>query len=82
MTQAITYSQSILEKLHTLTPQQQQEVMDFIEFLEFKAQKKEIPEEEEQISALESAGELVGCLDSGKGDLSLKKREFKQKNLK
>jgi hypothetical protein len=29
MTQATTHSQTILEKLHTLTPQQQQEVIDF-----------------------------------------------------
>ena len=73
MTQAITYSQSILEKLHTLTPQQQQEVMDFIEFLEFKAQKKEIPEEEEQISFHEAAKEYIGCVDGGSGDLATNK---------
>ena len=79
MTCATTHSQTILEKLQTLTPQQQQEVIDFIEFLQFKAQKTEISsEEEEQISALESAGDLVGCLDSGLGDLSLKKKEFKK----
>ena len=76
---ATTHSQTILEKLQTLTPQQQQEVIDFIEFLQFKAQKTEISSsEEEQISALESAGNLVGCLDSGQGDLSLKKKEFKK----
>ena len=33
MTQAMTNEKTILEKLHTLTPQQQQEVIDFIEFL-------------------------------------------------
>ncbi len=76
---ATTHSQTILEKLQTLTPQQQQLVIDFIEFLQFKAQKTEISSsEEEQISADESAGNLVGCLDSGKGDLSLKKKEFKK----
>jgi hypothetical protein len=31
MTQATTHSQTILEKLQTLTPQQQQSVIDFIE---------------------------------------------------
>ncbi|MFM6322682.1 MAG: hypothetical protein ACKPHE_10920, partial [Microcystis panniformis] len=60
---------------------QQQQVIEFIEFLQLKADKTAIHEEEREISALESAGDLVGCLDSGKGDLSLKKREFKKKHL-
>jgi hypothetical protein len=49
--------------------------------LQLKADKTAIHEGEREISALESAGDLVGCLDSGKGDLSLKKREFKKKHL-
>lgn len=73
MTQAITNEKTILEKLHTLTPQQQQEVIDFIEFLQFKAQKTEITEEE-PISAYESAKDLVGCVESGIGDLSYNKK--------
>jgi len=81
MTRATTHQQTILEKLQTLNPQQQQQVIEFIEFLQLKADKTAIHEEEREISALESAGDLVGCLDSGKGDLSLKKREFKKKHL-
>ncbi|NCS04843.1 MAG: hypothetical protein GPJ06_23720 [Microcystis aeruginosa G13-11] len=81
MTRATTNQQTILEKLQTLNPQQQQQVIEFIEFLQLKADKTAIHEEEREISALESAGDLVGCLDSGKGDLSLKKREFKKKHL-
>ncbi|MDB9392318.1 hypothetical protein [Microcystis aeruginosa] len=80
MTRANTHQQTILEKLQTLKPQQQQ-VIEFIEFLQLKADKTAIHEGEREISALESAGDLVGCLDSGKGDLSLKKREFKKKHL-
>ncbi|MFM7354208.1 MAG: hypothetical protein ACKO1G_14560 [Microcystis aeruginosa] len=80
MTLATTRQQTILEKLQTLNPQQQQ-VIEFIEFLQLKADKTAIHEGEREISALESAGDLVGCLDSGKGDLSLKKREFKKKHL-
>ncbi|MBD2291353.1 DUF2281 domain-containing protein [Microcystis wesenbergii FACHB-1317] len=76
MTQAITNEKTILEKLHTLTPQQQQEVIDFIEFLQFKAQKTEITEEE-PISAYESAKDLVGCVESGIGDLSYNKKYLK-----
>ena len=81
MTLATTHQQTILEKLQTLNPQQQQQVIEFIEFLQLKSDKTAIYEEEREISALESAGDLVGCLDSGKGDLSLKKREFKKKHL-
>ncbi|MFM7276565.1 MAG: hypothetical protein ACKO1I_02615 [Microcystis aeruginosa] len=81
MTLANTHQQTILEKLQTLNPQQQQQVIEFIEFLQLKADKTAIHEEEREISVLESAGDLVGCLDSGKGDLSLKKREFKKKHL-
>ncbi|MFM6325427.1 MAG: hypothetical protein ACKPGG_25235, partial [Microcystis panniformis] len=66
MTLANTHQQTILEKLQTLNPQQQQ-VIEFIEFLQLKADKTAIHEEEREISALESAGDLVGCLDSGKG---------------
>jgi hypothetical protein len=72
MTQANTYSQTILEKLDTLTPQQQQEVIDFIEFLQFKAQKKEVPEEE-PISFYEAAKKNIGCVDGGPGDLATNK---------
>jgi hypothetical protein len=81
MTLGTTHQQTILEKLQTLNPQQQQQVIEFIEFLQLKADKTAIHEGEREISALESAGDLVGCLDSGKGDLSLKKREFKKKHL-
>ncbi|NCS26766.1 MAG: DUF2281 domain-containing protein [Microcystis aeruginosa BS13-02] len=73
MTQATTHSQTILEKLHTLTPQQQQEVIDFIEFLQFKAQKKEITEEENTVSFYEAAKEYIGCVDGGPGDLATNK---------
>jgi len=76
MIPATTHSQTILEKLNALTPQQQQEVIDFIEFLQFKAQKTEITEEE-PISAYESAKDLVGCVESGIGDLSYNKKYLK-----
>ncbi|NES67032.1 MAG: hypothetical protein F6K24_18160, partial [Okeania sp. SIO2D1] len=65
MTQAISYEQIILESLKILTPKQQQDVLDFIEFLKFKGQKQEISEKEEKvISMLEVAKEFVGCLES------------------
>jgi len=72
MTQATTHSQTILEKLQTLTPQQQQSVIDFIEFLQFKAEKKELTEEK-TISFYEAAKEYIGCVDGGPGDLATNK---------
>ena len=82
MIQAVSKEQTISERLQTLTPQQQQSVLDFIEFLQFKTQKQEIMEtvedEEEVISMREAAKEFIGCLDSGVGDLSMKKQELKK----
>jgi hypothetical protein len=73
MTLATPHPQAILEKLQTLTPQQQQEVIDFIDFLQFKAQKTEISEEEKPISFYEAAHEYMGCVDGGPGDLASNK---------
>ena len=80
MTQTVSKEQTILELLKTLNSQQLELVLNFLEFLQFKAQKQEIVEEEEgeAISMLEAANEFVGCVDSGVGDLSLKKNELKK----
>ena len=72
MIPATTHSQTILEKLNALTPQQQQEVIDFIKFLQFKAEKKELTEEK-TISFYEAAKEYIGCVDGGPGDLATNK---------
>jgi len=72
MISATTHSQTILEKLNALTPQQQQEVIDFIKFLQFKAEKKELTEEK-TISFYEAAKEYIGCVDGGPGDLATNK---------
>jgi hypothetical protein len=42
MTQAVERQKSILEIVENLTPQQQEEVLNFIEFLQFKSQKYDI----------------------------------------
>ncbi|MBP0016757.1 MAG: hypothetical protein J7647_04270 [Cyanobacteria bacterium SBLK] len=78
MTQTVRRETIILERLQSLTPQQQQSVLDFIEFLQFKGGDRKINEEEsEEISMLSAAQEFVGCVDSGVGDLSLRKKELK-----
>ena len=40
MVQAVAKQESILDRVQNLTPQQQEEVLNFIDFLEFKAQKQ------------------------------------------
>ncbi|MBE9250933.1 DUF2281 domain-containing protein [Dolichospermum sp. LEGE 00240] len=42
MTQAVETQKSILEIVQNLTPQQQEEILNFIEFLQFKSQKYDI----------------------------------------
>ncbi|WP_413171738.1 DUF2281 domain-containing protein [Anabaena azotica] len=42
MTQALEKPKSILKIIESLTPQQQEEVLNFIEFLQFKSQKHDI----------------------------------------
>lgn len=75
MTQATDKEQTILDRIRSLSLQQQQEVLDFIEFLQFKARKSEIEEEKkEPISAYEAAKEFAGCVDGGPGDLSTNKK--------
>ncbi|MEQ9368089.1 MAG: hypothetical protein RIG63_03520 [Coleofasciculus chthonoplastes F3-SA18-01] len=74
MTQAIDKKQVILDRLQRLTPQQQQDVLDFIEFLQFKARMREREVEQEPISAYEAAKEFAGCVDGGPGDLATNKK--------
>jgi hypothetical protein len=75
MTQATDKAQIMLDQIKSLTPQQQQEVLDFIEFLQFKARKHEIEDEKKKaISAYEAAKEFAGCVDGGPGDLSTNKK--------
>ncbi len=75
MIQAVSKEQTILERLQTLSPQQQQSVLDFINFLQSQNQKIKYPTvEDKPISAYEAAKEWVGCVDSGIGDLSYNKK--------
>jgi len=74
MTQAIDKKQVILDRLKRLTPQQQQDVLDFIESLQFKARMREREVEQEPISAYEAAKEFAGCVDGGPDDLATNKK--------
>lgn len=75
MTQAANRKQTILSKLDNLTTEQQDHVLDFIDFLQFKLQKQELikKEEKEPISFYEATKEIAGVLDWGPGDLATNK---------
>jgi hypothetical protein len=58
-------------KIQELPLEKQQEVLDFIEFLESKMP---VSQPEEAISFLEAAREFAGCLNSDRTDLSYNKQ--------
>lgn len=67
--------QTIISKLQTLSPDKQQEVLDFIEFLQAKSSKVEFKHPDgTPMSALEAAQKWAVCLDGGPGDLSSNKQ--------
>ncbi len=78
MTQAIDKEQMIIDEVKKLSPEKQQEVLNFIEFLQFKEMQKQETlkdkEEEKQVSFLEAAKEFIGCVDGGPGDLATNKK--------
>ena len=64
-----------ISKLKQLPPQQRSEVIDFIEFLEFKIgnlsqNDNSNPIKPSQISFAEATKDFIGCLDSNLEDLS------------
>ncbi len=63
--------QSVLEKLRTLSPKQQQEVLDFVEFLQTKTLSREgkRPDQESEGTFLSLTQQFVGCVE-GPSDLS------------
>lgn len=79
VTRAIGLEQIIAQKVLTLSKEQQQQVLDFIEFLQLKSLTVEFKHHDgTPMSALEAAGDLVGCMDSGPGDLSTNKEYLKR----
>lgn len=66
----MTITQLITEKLATLPLDKQQEVLDFVEFLQskFSGNLSPVPDGS-STSFLEAASEFAGCLE-GPGDLS------------
>lgn len=78
MTQLVNLDQIIAEKVRTLAIEQQQQVMDFVDFLLSKTQKVEFKNSDgSPMSALEAAGDIVGCVEGGPGDLAINKEYLK-----
>ncbi len=64
-----------MAKIKKLPIEQRNEVIKFVEFLEFKIGKisniqEQIEPEEKEVSFSEAAKEFIGCLDSNLEDLS------------
>ena len=67
--------QRVLEALQSLSPLEQQEVLDFAEFLSSKRSHTASNEQLDTtaVSFLEAASKYVGCLKGGPPDLSTNK---------
>lgn len=67
----IIQENTLLEKFRNLTIEQQQTILDFVEFMHSKKLKS--PDNQE-VSAYDLAKEWAGSVESGIGDLSTNKR--------
>jgi Protein of unknown function (DUF2281) len=67
--------QRVLEALQHLSPLEQQEVLDFAEFLESKRERTANNEQTAAtaVSFLDAARKYIGCLEGGPADLSTNK---------
>lgn len=75
MTQVINLDQIIAEKVKTLAIEQQQQVLDFVDFLHSRRSKIEsFDPKEDKLSFLEATKEFAGCLDGEPSDLSINKK--------
>lgn len=74
----MTVAEVVMQKLRELSPERQREVLDFVEFLEAKAPSvSQARTQSGRVSALELAGELVGSVEGGPGDLSTNREHIK-----
>ncbi len=66
----MTIEETVIQKLRELPPERQWEVLDFVEFLESRTQIAG------GVSALELAGNLIGSVEGGPGDLATNPEHF------
>lgn len=67
----IIQENTLLDKFRNLTIEQQQTILDFVEFMDSKKPKSQ---ENQEVSAYDLAKEWAGCVESGIGDLSTNKK--------
>ncbi len=67
--------EQIVDKLKTLPSEKQQEVLDFVEFLQTKTLQEEVKSQDQKspASVLTLAQKYIGCVE-GPGDLSTNKK--------
>ena len=77
MTQAINkltiQENTLLDKFRNLTTEQQQTILDFVEFIDSKKHKS-LKNQEQEVSAYDLAKEWAGSVESEIGDLSTNKK--------
>lgn len=73
----MTIEEAVIQKLRGLPPERQREVLDFVEFLEAKTSLAQDKAQASRVSALELAGELVGSVEGGPGDLATNREHMK-----
>lgn len=79
-----TNQQLIIQEMQNLSDYQQQEVINFIQFLQYKSKNQQLLPEENltEISAYDLAKDLAGSVDFGPGDLATNKEYLKQMGKK
>ncbi|MGL6280914.1 MAG: DUF2281 domain-containing protein [Microcoleaceae cyanobacterium] len=76
MTEAINniiQENTLLDKFRKLTTEQQQTILDFVEFMESKKHQSQ-KNQEQEVSAYDLAKQWAGSVESGMGDLSTNKK--------
>jgi hypothetical protein len=67
----IIQEEILLDKFRNLTTEQQQTILDFVEFMDSKKPKLL---ENQEVSAYDELQEFLGCVDGGNGDLATNKK--------
>lgn len=68
---AISQENILLDKFRNLNLEQQQTILDFVEFMDKKSTKSS---ETKELSAYEELQEFIGCVSGGEGDLATNKK--------
>ncbi|WP_019499342.1 DUF2281 domain-containing protein [Pseudanabaena sp. PCC 6802] len=78
--EAVNVEQLIMKQVRTLSVETQQEVLDFVEFLQAKRQQNQVTTQMESSLSMSQAliEKYAGCLDGGPSDLSSNKKYLEE----